>query len=107
VEATCTHVAVLAQGSLIAAGPLATLLDGNAPALQVSTPDAAVALRALSAAGVSAGRCPDGVRVELTGTDPPAVVTLLVGAGVAVHEVRRWRTGLDELFAQLTEGNRQ
>jgi hypothetical protein len=24
---------------------------------------------------------------------------------VAVHEVQRWRTGLDELFAQLTEGN--
>ncbi|HEU0127585.1 MAG TPA: ABC transporter ATP-binding protein, partial [Pseudonocardiaceae bacterium] len=33
-----------------------------------------------------------------------AVVALLVGAGVAVHEVRRWRTGLEQLFAQLTEG---
>jgi hypothetical protein len=34
-------------------------------------------------------------------------VALLVGAGVAVHEVRRRRTGLDELFATLTEGSGQ
>ena len=107
VEATCTHVAVLAEGSLIAAGPLAALLDGEAPALEVRTPDSAVAMQALRAAGIGAAGRPDGVRVELTGTDPPAVVALLVGAGVAVHEVRRWQTGLDELFAQLTEGNGQ
>ncbi|MGH3898630.1 MAG: ABC transporter ATP-binding protein [Pseudonocardiaceae bacterium] len=105
VEATCTHVAVLAEGSLIAAGPLAALLDGEAPALDVRTPDSAVAMQALRAAGISAAVRPDGVRVELAGTDPPTVVALLVGAGVAVHEVQRWRTGLDELFAQLTEGN--
>ncbi|MDQ4102359.1 MAG: ABC transporter ATP-binding protein [Actinomycetota bacterium] len=104
VEATCTHVAVLDRGSLIAAGPLAALLDGEAPALDVRTPDSAVALQALRAAGIGAAAGPDGVRVELVGTDPPSVVALLVGAGVAVHEVRRWRTGLDELFAQLTEG---
>jgi ABC-2 type transport system ATP-binding protein len=54
---------------------------------------------------VAAGVCPDGVRVELAGTDAPSVVALLVHAGVAVHEVHRWRTGLDELFAQLTEGS--
>lgn len=107
VEATCTHVAVLDHGSLIASGPLAALLDGEAPALDVRTPDSAVAMQALRAAGIGAVACPDGVRVELAGTDPPTVVTLLVGAGVAVHEARRWRTGLDELFAQLTEGNGQ
>ncbi|MGH4007362.1 MAG: ABC transporter ATP-binding protein [Pseudonocardiaceae bacterium] len=105
VEATCTHVAVLAEGSLIATGPLAMLLDGEAPALDVRTPDSAAAMQALRAAGIGAAARPDGVRAELIGTDPPAVVALLVGAGVAVHEVQRWRTGLDELFAQLTEGN--
>jgi len=105
VEATCTHVAVLAQGALIATGPLPVLLDGDAPALEIRTPDSASALAALDVAGISAARRPDGVRVELGGTDAPTVVALLVHAGVAVHEVRRWRTGLDELFAQLTEGN--
>ncbi|MGH3693448.1 MAG: ABC transporter ATP-binding protein [Pseudonocardiaceae bacterium] len=107
VEATCTHVAVLDRGSLIAAGPLAALLDGSAPALEVRTPDSALALQALGAAGISAVTCPEGIRVELAGTDPPTAVALLVGAGVAVHEARRWQTGLDELFAQLTEGNGQ
>ncbi|MGB8994646.1 MAG: AAA family ATPase, partial [Pseudonocardiaceae bacterium] len=105
VEATCTHVAVLDHGSLITAGPLATLLGGEAPALDVRTPDSAVAVQALHAAGVGAAIRPDGVRVELAGTDPPTVVALLVGAGVAVHEVQRRRTGLDDLFAQLTGGN--
>ncbi|MGH3717628.1 MAG: ABC transporter ATP-binding protein [Pseudonocardiaceae bacterium] len=107
IEATCTHVAVLDHGSLIASGPLAALLDGEAPALDVRTPDSAVAMQALRTAGISAAADPEGVRVELAGTDPPTVVKLLVGAGVAVHEVRRWRTGLDELFARLTEGNGQ
>ena len=107
VEATCTHVAVLNQGSLITTGPLAALLDGEAPALDVRTPDSAVATQALGAAGISATACPDGVRVELAGADPPTVVALLVGAGVAVYEVQRRRTELAELFAQLTEGNGQ
>lgn len=105
VEATCTHVAVLDRGSLIVAGPLTALLDGSAPALDVRTPDAGLAIHALRAANINAVACPDGVRVELAGTEPPAVVALLVGAGVAVHEARRWRPGLDELFARLTEGN--
>jgi ABC-2 type transport system ATP-binding protein len=104
VEATCTHVAVLDRGSLIASGSLADLLEGE-PAVDVSTPDGAVAIRTLRAAGIRAVATPEGVRVELSGTEVPAVVALLVGAEVAVHEVRRRRTRLDELFAQLTEGN--
>jgi ABC-2 type transport system ATP-binding protein len=107
IEATCTHVAVLDHGSLIAAGPLTALLDGEAPALEVRTPDSATAVQALRAAGIDVAICPAGVRVELAGTDPPTVVALLVGAGVAVHEVQRRRTGLDELFAQLTGGHSQ
>jgi ABC-2 type transport system ATP-binding protein len=31
------------------------------------------------------------------------VIALLVRAGVAVHEARRSRTNLEELFARLTE----
>ena len=105
VEATCTHVAVLDRGSLIASGSLAALLDGDIPALDVCTPDSAAAIQALQTAGISAVATPEGVRVELAGTEVPTVVALLVGAGVAVHEVQRRRTGLDELFAQLTKRN--
>jgi ABC-2 type transport system ATP-binding protein len=107
VEATCTHVAVLDHGSLILTGSLAALLDGETPMLEVRTPDAAAAMQALHAAEINAIPCPRGVRVELAGIEPPTVVALLVRAGVAVHEARRRRTGLDELFAKLTEGNSQ
>jgi len=107
VESTCTHVAVLDRGSLIVAGSLAALLDGEKPTLDVRTPDAAAAMRALHAAEISAVTSSQGVRVELATTEAPTVVALLVGAGVAVHEVRRRRTGLDELFATLTEGSGQ
>ncbi|MGB6224768.1 MAG: ABC transporter ATP-binding protein, partial [Pseudonocardiaceae bacterium] len=81
VEATCTHVAVLDHGSLVAAGPLAALLDGEAPALDVRTPDSAIAMQALREAGIGCSIGPTGVRVDLAGTDPPTVVALLVGAG--------------------------
>lgn len=106
VEATCTHVAVLAEGSLIAAGPLSALLDGEAPSLDVRTPDVEGALDALRREAVAASAVRGGVRVALDGADAPSVVACLVRAGVAVHEARRARTGLDELFAQLTEGQR-
>jgi hypothetical protein len=90
---------------LIASGSLAALLDGDIPALDVCTPDSAAAIQALQTAGISAAATPEGVRVELAGTEVPTVVALLVGAGIAVHEVQRRRTGLDELFAQLTKRN--
>lgn len=106
VEATCTHVAVLAEGDLIAAGPLRALLDGDAPVLHVRTPDVALALAALSSERVGAVAAADGVQVELSRTAAPTVVAHLVRAGVAVHEACRRRTGLDEVFAQLTEGSR-
>lgn len=106
VEATCTHVAVLAEGSLITSGTLSALLDGDAPLLDVTTPDVETALDALCSESVGASAVPGGVRVELIGIEAASVVATLVRSGVAVHEARRVRTGLDELFAQLTEGDR-
>jgi ABC-2 type transport system ATP-binding protein len=103
VEATCTHVAVLHRGSVVAQGELAELLEASTPALLVSTPDADLAVDSLRTGGISARPWEDGIRVELTGTTAPTVLEVLVRAGVAVHEARRQRTGLDDLFAQLTE----
>ncbi|HEY0454540.1 ABC transporter ATP-binding protein [Actinophytocola sp.] len=103
VEATCTHVAVLHQGSVVAQGELADLLDAGNSGLLVSTPDVTVAVNALRDNRVPARVTPDGVHVDLTATTAPEVVATLVRADVAVHEVRRQRTGLEELFARLTE----
>ena len=104
IEATCTHVAVLHKGSVVAQGELAELLEAGAPALLVSTPDVEASLDALRDNGIAARSTEDGLFVELIGTTAPQVVRVLVEAGAGVHEVRRRRTGLEDLFAQLTEG---
>jgi ABC-type multidrug transport system ATPase subunit len=103
VEATCTHVAVLHRGSVVAQGELRDLLEAGNPGLLVSTPDVTVAVDAMRDSRMPARATPDGVHVDLTATTAPEVVATLVRAGVAVHEVRRQRTGLEELFARLTE----
>jgi ABC-2 type transport system ATP-binding protein len=103
VEATCTHVAVLQSGSLLAAGELRALLDTGGSGLVVTTPDADLALRTLREVGVTAYRTEGGVSASDDGPPAPELIALLVRAGVAVHEARRNRTNLDELFARLTE----
>ncbi len=103
VEATCTHVAVLHQGSVVAQGELTELLEAGDAGLLVSTPDVTVAVDALRDNRIPAREAPGGVQVDLVATTAPDVVETLVRAGVAVHEVRRQRTGLEELFARLTQ----
>ncbi|MFC6094820.1 ABC transporter ATP-binding protein [Saccharothrix lopnurensis] len=108
IEATCTHVAVLHRGTVVAQGGLAELLQADSSSLLVTTPDVEQALSALRAGRISARPLAAdgderGVRVELIGTTAPAVLEALVRAGVAVHEARRYRTGLEDLFARLTE----
>jgi ABC-2 type transport system ATP-binding protein len=105
VEATCTHVAVLHQGSVVAQGELGELLEAGNSGLLVTTPDGTRAVNALRDNRVPARATPDGVRADLTATSAPEVVATLVRAGVAVHEVRRQRTGLEDLFARLTEAD--
>ncbi len=105
VEATCTHVAVLQTGSLVATGELATLLDSGSGGLVVATPDVDLALRTLREAGATAYRAEGSEPAVVVSDGPPTpdVVALLVRAGVAVHEARRTRANLEELFARLTE----
>ncbi|EHR52593.1 ABC-type multidrug transport system, ATPase component [Saccharomonospora marina XMU15] len=103
VEATCTHVAVLHEGGVVAQGELSELLESGSPALLVSTPDGSGAVAALRERRVPSRLTPQGVRVDLSATTAPEVVAALVHAEVPVHEVRRARTGLEDLFARLTQ----
>jgi ABC-2 type transport system ATP-binding protein len=106
VEATCTHVAVLQSGSLVATGELAALLESGTGGLDVATPDVSQALDVLRDAGITAYAAPgDEPGIVVAGDGPPTAETiaLLVRAGVAVHEARRRRARLEELFARLTE----
>ncbi|GAB3369249.1 ABC transporter ATP-binding protein [Amycolatopsis echigonensis] len=104
VEATCTHVAVLQSGTVVAQGELADLLESGNAALLVRTPDAEQAVEVLRENRIGARLTPDGVRADLTATPAPRVLQVLVQSGVEVHEATRARTGLEDLFARLTEG---
>jgi ABC-2 type transport system ATP-binding protein len=106
VEATCTHVAVLQAGSLVATGELGSLLQAGTGGLLIATPDVDLALRTLRGAGATAYRAQgkeQAVVVDDGALPAPEVIALLVRAGVAVHEARRDRAKLEELFARLTE----
>jgi ABC-2 type transport system ATP-binding protein len=109
VEATCTHVAVLQEGSVVATGELSALLAADAPALVIDVAGrSADAVHALQAAGLPAHASGSDVVADLVaepGRDAPAVIAALVQAGVPVYEARQRRTGLEELFARLTEGD--
>ncbi|WP_243789883.1 ABC transporter ATP-binding protein [Saccharopolyspora gloriosae] len=103
VEATCTHVAVMHRGTLVAQGPLADLLESGGPHLMISTPDLTAGLEALRDNGISARVEQNALRVDLSEVDAPGVLATLVRAEVGVHEARRGRAGLEDLFARLTE----
>ncbi|MGA6168165.1 ABC transporter ATP-binding protein [Amycolatopsis magusensis] len=103
VEATCTHVAVLHAGTVVAQGELAELLESGSPNLLVSTPDTELAMEVLRENRMPSKLTPEGVRVDLSTSTPPQVLETLVKAGVAVYEARRARTGLEDLFARLTQ----
>lgn len=102
VEATCTHVVVLNAGVVVAQGALADLLESGSPTLLVTTPDADAAVETLRGRRIPARPAPGGVRVDVTATEPAAVIDALVRGGVRVEEARRERTGLEEAFARLT-----
>ncbi|MCI2423120.1 ABC transporter ATP-binding protein [Saccharopolyspora sp. K220] len=103
IEATCTHVAVLHRGSLVAQGELATMLESSAPHLQVSTSDRSSAIATLRDKGIPAQEDGSAIRVDLSDVNSSEVVAMLVHAGVPVQEARRARTGLEDLFTRLTE----
>ncbi|MEV4318690.1 ABC transporter ATP-binding protein [Actinocrispum sp. NPDC049592] len=105
VEATCTHVAVLHQGTVVAQGELKDLLEAGNAGLLVSTPSVEAAVEALRDNRIPARAVPDGLLVDLSATTAPEVVATLVRADVPVYEVHRQRTGLEDLFAQLTEAS--
>ncbi|HEX4702312.1 MAG TPA: ABC transporter ATP-binding protein [Pseudonocardiaceae bacterium] len=107
VEATCTHVAVLHKGNVVAQGELAPLLEAGSPTLLVSTPAHNEAVEALRDNRIGVRVVADGLLVDLSGTSAPVVVETLVHAGVPVHEVRRQRADLEELFARLTEATEE
>ncbi|GAA2658100.1 alpha/beta fold hydrolase [Streptomyces lunalinharesii] len=101
VEQTCTHIAIMRRGRLLASGPVGELAAGTGEfSFTVDRPEAAAqALRALpGVASVEIGD--DVVRAALTGTGAGEAVAALVGAGVSVRRAVPHR-GLEDAFLHL------
>lgn len=106
-ERLCGQVAVIRAGKLLAVGHPDQLRAAGAPRLEVAgrgiTAQVLAALRArpeVTGAEVANGR----LLVELRGEAATApLVSLLVGAGVEIEEVRRGKATLEEVFLTLME----
>jgi ABC-2 type transport system ATP-binding protein len=106
VEQTCTHVAVMSRGKMVAKGTVDELLaDDGTVRVEVAPDDterAAALLRGLT--GVTSVTEEDGALVaELGGVSRAVVVSELVTAGVAVLGVAS-RRRLEDVFLELLGG---
>ncbi len=102
VEATCTHVVVMARGALVAVGSVAKMLDsGTTIVVTVDRPeDGRAALARMEGVGVIEVS-EDGALVIDRGTRTSAeIVAHLVDAGIGVDAVTR-RRALEDVFMSL------
>jgi ABC-2 type transport system ATP-binding protein len=101
IELTCDAVAVLSRGRCVASGRVAEVLaGGRGEALRVRAPDLEVARAALAAAGMTAERVDDALRVS-----PPdaAMVSEILGSRrIWLTELRAEDVSLEEEFLRLT-----
>ncbi len=98
VQRICDRVAILDRGRLVTSGPIGDLI-GSGETLRIS---ATPVEQVLAIAGGNARRDGDSVLVPLARADAPALVAALVGAGVAVEELRWVRGDLESLFFEST-----
>jgi len=101
VEKVCDRVAILDHGRLIAEGAVADLVGarGGLFHLDVAPLDAALALL-----GPAARRHGDGLVVDISREEAPALISRLVAAGIAITEARWLTPTLEEVFLSRTGG---
>ncbi|MEA3402973.1 MAG: ABC transporter ATP-binding protein [Armatimonadota bacterium] len=102
VEQTCTHVAVIMNGQVIARGEVGGMLEGARPRTRFVVDDPARALAALEGvadidAEVIDDRTMEAAADELTSAD---INEMLVKAGVRVHELTPARRSLESFYME-------
>ncbi|MDR7381421.1 ABC transporter ATP-binding protein [Promicromonospora iranensis] len=90
---------ILSGGKLIFQGTRGELFEHSTPDLIIETPDPGAAL----ALGITATPVLEGLRLSgITKEQTAEVVRRLAVAGVPIHEVRRVRQSLEDVFMDLT-----
>ena len=98
------EVVIIHKARLVAHEPLAALTARTAGGTIVRSPDAERLREQLSAAGIEANAAGDG---ELRAAAPPERVgEVAAAAGIVLHELRGESASLEEVFLELTGGER-
>jgi ABC-2 type transport system ATP-binding protein len=104
VQHICDHVAILARGRCVAAGPVGEVLSGGrATALVVRLDDLGRAAEVLRSDGMEARLDGDALRVELPPSEGARVTRVLAERGLYVRELTPEVADLEEVFLQLTK----
>ncbi len=104
VQQSVDEVVIIAKGSLVHRGSLASLDTDAAPQVIVDSPDRAGLARALTDAGLSFTQGRNGLIVAEP--DPGRVGHIAFAAGVELRTLHRQKSGLEDSFLALVgEGN--
>ena len=104
IDKTASMIGILSQGRLIFQGSRDELFTASTPDVLIDTASPALTHSLAQRSGESRL---DGEAVRVAGLDDTATARLvadLVGAGVAVHGVRRDVQSLETVFTDLTQG---
>jgi ABC-2 type transport system ATP-binding protein len=102
-ELTADRLVLIGRGRLIAEVTVAEFIDSYSPEVTVVRSPAEDRLRdALERAGASVAR-DSGGGWQVTGLDSAAVGEVALSNGVVVHELRRLRPSLEDVYSRLTE----
>ncbi len=94
-------VVIIANGKLVAQGPVADIVARSATSVRVRTPEPEKLTAALPEATVTTEK--DGA-LRITGVDAPAVGAAALKAGVELHELVTQQADLEQVFFELTAG---
>jgi ABC-2 type transport system ATP-binding protein len=99
-EKVCDRVAILNHGKLIAEGRVADLVSGRGAIFIAASPIE----KALAIAGPRARSHDDGMAVDISREEAPALIRALASANVDVFEVRWLTQSLEDVFLSSTGG---
>jgi ABC-2 type transport system ATP-binding protein len=104
VQQTADHVAILARGRCVKAGPVAEVLStGRAQGLIARVADPAAGVAALTAAGIAARQDGDVLKVDHPPGGGESVTRALAERGMYLSELRPDEADLETVFLELTK----
>ncbi|MGH2753456.1 MAG: ABC transporter ATP-binding protein [Actinomycetota bacterium] len=103
VQQTCDRVAIISRGRCVTAGPVNEVLQqGKATGLIARLDDLDAGLAALGAAGITAVRADDSLRIDLVPEQAATVTRVLAERGLYLSELRKDELDLETVFLELT-----